>query len=168
MHPTALSRSYAYDLSGNRTLLGIGAASYAATYATSAPLSNRLLATQGPLPARRYSYNEVGAITGDGQQSYAYNLRGRLATLTTSAGASTYAHNNLGQRVAKTVQGTTTRYFYDQAGHLLGEYDGSGWLRPVAAERESGRAGGAQLQSQDAGPVRRCGVGALLQPLSGL
>ncbi|HNB43465.1 MAG TPA: RHS repeat-associated core domain-containing protein [Burkholderiaceae bacterium] len=122
----AISRSYAYDLSGNRTLLGIGGTSYAYTYATTAPLSNRLLAAQGPLPARSYSYNEVGAITGDGQKLYAYNLRGRLATLTTAAGISTYEHNGLGQRTAKTVLGVTTRYAYDEAGHLLGEYDAAG------------------------------------------
>jgi len=122
----AISRSYAYDLSGNRTLLGIGANSYAYSYATTAPLSNRLLGAQGPLPPKSYSYNEVGAITGDGQKSYAYNLRGRLSTLTTSAGTSTYEHNGLGQRTAKTVLGTTTRYAYDEAGHLIGEYDASG------------------------------------------
>lgn len=121
-----ISRNYAYDLSGNRTLLGIGAASYAYTYATAAPLSNRLFAAQGPLPPKSYSYNEVGAITGDGQKTYAYNLRGRLATLTTAAGTSTYEHNGLGQRTAKTVAGVTTRYVYDEQGHLLGEYDASG------------------------------------------
>ena len=122
----AISRSYAYDLSGNRTGLGIGAATYAYTHATAAPLSNRLFAAQGPLPAKSYTYNEVGAITGDGQKTYAYNLRGRLATLTTAAGTSSYQYNGWGQRIAKTVTGVTTRYAYDEQGHLLGEYDGAG------------------------------------------
>lgn len=122
----AIGRSYAYDLSGNRSSLGIGAASYAYTYKTTTPLSNRLLGAQGPLPAKSYSYNETGAITGDGQKTYAYNLRGRLATLTTAAGISTYEHNGLGQRTAKTVLGVTTRYSYDEQGHLLGEYDAAG------------------------------------------
>ena len=123
---SAIGRSYAYDLSGNRTSLGIGGTNYAYTYKSTAPLSNRLLAAQGPLPARNYSFNETGAITGDGQKTYAYNLRGRLATLTTAAGVSTYEHNGLGQRTAKTVLGTTTRYAYDEQGHLLGEYAASG------------------------------------------
>lgn len=122
----AISRSYAYDLSGNRSALGIGSTSYAYTYQSTAPLSNRLLGAAGPLPAKGYSYNEVGAITGDGQKLYAYNLRGRLATLTTAAGTSTYEHNGLGQRTAKTVLGVTTRYAYDERGHLLGEYGATG------------------------------------------
>jgi len=41
------------------------------------------------LPAKGYRYNEAGAITGNGQQTYAYNLRGRLSTLTTGAGTGT-------------------------------------------------------------------------------
>jgi len=43
-----------------------------------------------------------------------------------------YVVNGLGQRVRKTVNSGplagTTYYFYDEAGHLLGEYDGSGNL----------------------------------------
>lgn len=38
----------------------------------------------------------------------------------------TYEHNGLGQRTAKTVLGTTTRYAYDEQGHLLGEYTAAG------------------------------------------
>jgi RHS repeat-associated protein len=38
----------------------------------------------------------------------------------------TYEYNALGQRTAKTVLGTTTRYAYDEQGHLLGEYTSAG------------------------------------------
>jgi len=68
--------------------------------------------------------------------------------MSVSGGASAiYAHNALGQRVKKTVSGTSTYFVYDEAGHLTGEYDGSGaliqetvWLEdiPVATLRPNG------------------------------
>ncbi|HKT31021.1 MAG TPA: RHS repeat-associated core domain-containing protein [Gammaproteobacteria bacterium] len=33
-----------------------------------------------------------------------------------------YVYNGLGQRVENTVNGTTTVFIYDEAGHLIGEY----------------------------------------------
>lgn len=62
----------------------------------------------------------------------------------------TYKVNALGQRVEKVASGVTTRYVYDEQGHLLGEYDGSGsliqetvWLEdlPVATLRPTGSPG---------------------------
>ena len=59
----------------------------------------------------------------------------------------TYSVNALGQRVKKTVDGASTYFVYDEAGHLLGEYDSAGnlieetiWLGdiPVAALRPNG------------------------------
>jgi RHS repeat-associated protein len=55
--------------------------------------------------------------------------------------------NGLGQRVQKSAGGVTTIFVYDEAGHLLGEYDGTGalieetvWMEdlPVATFRPSG------------------------------
>ncbi len=52
--------------------------------------------------------------------------------------------------MSKTVSGTTTLFVYDEQGHLLGEYDGSGnlieetvWLEdlPVATLRPTGSSG---------------------------
>lgn len=60
---------------------------------------------------------------------YAYNLKGRLTTLTSAAGTSSYERNGPGQRTAKTVAGVTTRYACDKAGHLLDEYAASGNAR---------------------------------------
>jgi len=44
----------------------------------------------------------------------------------TASGNVQYGVNALGQRVSKTGGGSTNRYVYDETGHLLGEYDGSG------------------------------------------
>lgn len=57
------------------------------------------------------------------------------------------AHNGFGQRVRKEVSGVSTLFVYDEAGHLLGEYQGNGtpiqeivWLGdiPLAAVRPDG------------------------------
>ena len=62
----------------------------------------------------------------------------------------TYKVNALGQRLEKVASGVTTRYVYDERGHLLGEYDSAGkliqetvWLEdlPVATLRPTGAIG---------------------------
>lgn len=69
--------------------------------------------------------------------------------MTSVSGGATasYAHNALGQRVKKVTGGGTTYFVYDEAGHLVGEYDGAGaliqetvWLGdiPVATLRPNG------------------------------
>ncbi len=107
--------------------------------------SNRLTGLSNP--ALAYSYDAVGNTTADGTFGYAYSGRNRLVEVKQgSSTVATYEYNALGQRVAKTV-GTTTLFAYDEAGHLLGEYDGTGamsqetvWLNdtPVATLRKAG------------------------------
>lgn len=46
-----------------------------------------------------------------------------LAAQTTIA---TYTYNAKGQRITKTVGGVTTRYVYDEQGHLMSEISPSG------------------------------------------
>ncbi len=57
-----------------------------------------------------------------------YDNAGRRTGATVAGQAWTYAYNALGQRVKKTGPTGTTLYAYDEAGHLLGEYDGTGKL----------------------------------------
>jgi RHS repeat-associated protein len=55
--------------------------------------------------------------------------RGCNKYITGTSTNTTYLYNALGQRVKKSGSGiTTTHYLYDEAGHLLGEYNGSGSL----------------------------------------
>jgi len=79
--------------------------------------------------------------------TYVYDGRGRMK----QAGATTYLVNGLGQRVKKS-SGSDTFFAYDEAGHLIGEYDGSGnpieetvWLgdTPVAVVKP--KTGGFDL-----------------------
>ncbi|MBF0526412.1 MAG: hypothetical protein HQK56_15110, partial [Deltaproteobacteria bacterium] len=50
---------------------------------------------------------------------------GRLVQVTAGSNTTSYAINGLGQRVSKTGAATTI-FAYDEAGHLLGEYDSAG------------------------------------------
>ncbi|WP_459204316.1 RHS repeat-associated core domain-containing protein (plasmid) [Ralstonia pseudosolanacearum] len=123
--PANSSQSYSYDANGNRTGQTIGGASYTQTID---PASNRQTASTGPT-ATKNSYDAAGNQTGDGSTTYRYSDRGRLASVTKNGITTSYLYNGLEQRVVKSgtnVPSGVTRYVYDEAGHLIGEYDQSG------------------------------------------
>lgn len=128
-----LSQGFQYDASGNRTQVRLGSSSYSNTIAAS---SNQLSNTSGPLPAKTMSYSLSGSLLADGKLSATYSDRGRLKTITNPAGSTdttTYFVNALGQRLKKSGPATIVTsgvnyYVYDDAGHLLGEYNASGKL----------------------------------------
>ncbi|WP_231669955.1 RHS repeat domain-containing protein [Ralstonia solanacearum] len=123
--PANSSQSYSYDANGNRTGQTIGGNSYTQTVD---PASNRQTASTGPTPATN-SYDAAGSLTSDGTVTYSYSDRGRLASVTKNGITTSYLYNALGQRVVKSgsnVPTGATRYVYDEAGHLIGEYDQSG------------------------------------------
>ncbi len=139
----SITRGWTYDANGNRqTETGTTASTY-----TIAPASNRISAIAGAL-ARSYAYDAAGNTTGYSSVSATYNYAGRLKTLTNGASTETSVYNALGQRIQ--VSGgdaDTVLYTYDEAGHLLGENDGTGtlieetvWLGdiPVATLRPNG------------------------------
>ncbi|MGH7866814.1 MAG: RHS repeat domain-containing protein, partial [Candidatus Dormibacteraceae bacterium] len=79
------------------------------------------------------------------------NDRGRM--MATSASSTNYLYNALGQLIEKSGTPGTTVFMQDEAGHLIGEYDGSGnlieetvWLgdTPVATLQPNG-AGGVNI-----------------------
>jgi YD repeat-containing protein len=126
--PSGTDQAYAYDASGNRTSLTIGTTPY--SYVID-PASNKLTSTTGPTPAKSNQYDAAGNLTKDGTNQYGYSDRGRMASSTTGSGNFTYLYNALGQRVVKNgptsvLPTGTARYVYDEAGHLLGEYQGTG------------------------------------------
>jgi RHS repeat-associated protein len=80
--------------------------------------------------------------------TFGYSDAGRLTSVSGTATAS-HVHNAMGERVKKVTGGATTYFVFDEAGHLIGEYDGSGnlvqetvWLHdiPVATLRPNGSA----------------------------
>jgi RHS repeat-associated protein len=77
------------------------------------------------------TYDAAGNLTGDGQSTWVYNDRGRMASATKGTTTATYTHDSFGQRVRKTgptsIVTTGTNFFvYDEAGKLLGEYNSTG------------------------------------------
>ncbi|MGZ8222758.1 MAG: InlB B-repeat-containing protein [Methylobacter sp.] len=118
---------YSYDLSGNRSeKIKDNAILY--SYSTDAN-SNRLQSQSGAQTVN-YSYDPAGNLTNDGTYSHSYNAAGRriATTNTTTAQTTSYGYDALGQRISKTNAGNTTQFFYDEQGHLTGEYDASGQL----------------------------------------
>jgi RHS repeat-associated protein/uncharacterized repeat protein (TIGR02543 family) len=118
---------YSYDLSGNRTEK-ITDTTTLHSYSTD-PNSNRLH-SQGGAQTVNYSYDPAGNLTGDGSFNHSYSAAGRrTASIHITTGQTThYGYNALGQRISKTHTGNTSQYFYDEQGHLTGEYDGTGRL----------------------------------------
>lgn len=131
---------YAYDANGNRLSSVINGTTRSYTYATG---SNRLLTVTG---LRSYLYDADGNANADGTGwKYSYDYFGRLvsANWTDVDGilhTVTSAYNGLGQRVATGLKEreptnepgmpkyiyrtpSTRSFFYDDAGHLIAEYD---------------------------------------------
>ena len=64
------SLGYQYDDNGNRTALQIGSNSYSNTIA---PNSNRLMNTNGPVPAKTNKYDKAGNLLSDGNITFTYD-----------------------------------------------------------------------------------------------
>jgi RHS repeat-associated protein len=118
-------QTYSYDPNGNRLTETLGAETTSYGYT---PGSNRLQTrTQGT--PQNYTHDPAGNLIADGTHTYTYDARGRMVQSTTGALTTSYRHNGLGQRVSKTAPGSSAvsrRFVYDEAGHLICEYDGAG------------------------------------------
>jgi RHS repeat-associated protein len=140
---SAITEGWTYDADGNQ-LTETGTTPITFTPSTS---SNQLTATSGSL-VRAYAYDAAGHTEGYGSLSFTYNNRGRMEA--TSASSTDYLYNALGQMIEKSGTLGTTTLMQDEAGHLIGEYDGSGnlieetiWLGdvPVATLQPNGSGG---------------------------
>jgi RHS repeat-associated protein len=142
---TGTTIGYTYDANGNRlSQTGTSASTYTVSGA-----SNRLSSTTGSL-SRSYTYDAVGNTLTSGATVHTYNHANRMkASRLVGNGDTAYEYNALGQRVKKSggVIASAVHFMYDEAGHLVGEYDSSGnliqetvWLgdMPVATLRPNG------------------------------
>lgn len=124
---SASPTTYTYDANGNRTSL-TDPSSNVTTY-NYPGTSNKLSSLSGYV-AETLTYDAAGNETGDGTNTYAYNARGRMSSVTVGSVTTTYGVNGLGQRVTKSGTGVggggTNEYVYDEQGHLLGEYNSTG------------------------------------------
>jgi RHS repeat-associated protein len=118
------TRGWTYDANGNR-LTETG--SSPSTYSISST-NNEISGITGSL-ARTYNYDASGNTLSYSTVSATYNDAGRLKTVTQSGATETLVYNALGQRIeASGGAAGTVLYAYDEAGHVIGEYDGGGNL----------------------------------------
>src|SRR5437667_3017914 len=75
---------------------------------------------------KKLAYDGAGNATGDGTRSFTYNNAGRMTSVTNGVVTTSYAFNALGERVKKSSPLSTTYFVYDEAGHLIGEYNAAG------------------------------------------
>jgi RHS repeat-associated protein len=120
----ASSRGYSYDGVGNRLASNVGAATTSYAYA---PGSHRLASLAGA-KVRSYTFDAAGNMVSDGIASWSYGGNNRPTQVQVGSTLTTFAINALGQRVRKASGASATRFFYDEAGRLLGEYADSGAL----------------------------------------
>ena len=143
---------YSYDANGNRTAKVINGSSYA-----------NIIYQAGKLACSIgnyiFSYDASGNVTSDGVNTFTYSPRGRMASVTTPGGQVNYLYNALEQRVYKSgpasmIPNGAAYYVYDEAGKVLGEYDGLGnpvfetiYLGnlPVGVIKQAGSAASANI-----------------------
>ena len=116
------TRGFSYDGVGNRLTSTVAGSTTNYGYGSN---SHRLNNLTGAI-TKSYSYDSDGNRTNDGSATWNYGGNNR-PTVIAVAGTSIQAGiNALGQRVTKTVNGMVTRFVYDEAGRLIGEYDLTG------------------------------------------
>ena len=117
---------YTYDGVGNRLTRTAGSSTDTYAYGTT---SNRISSiTPGSGSVRNFTLDANGSTTADGNNSYAYDTRGRMVSATSGIGATTYQVNALGQRIRKTNTLGDTVFHYDSGGRLIAESSASGTL----------------------------------------
>ncbi|HKQ51208.1 MAG TPA: RHS repeat-associated core domain-containing protein [Pyrinomonadaceae bacterium] len=104
--------TYGYDATGKRVKVG---GSFARTNlpqtVTSLPYNaaNRLT----KWGAKALTYDANGNLLGDGVNSYTWDARNRLASISGPGLSASFVYDSSGRRVRKTVNGAATDYLYD-------------------------------------------------------
>jgi RHS repeat-associated protein len=153
------SIQYGYDNGDNRNSITQGSTQY--TYSISST-SNRLTSISNASGTFTPTYDANGRMTSDGVNTYVYSDRGRMSSVITGGGTVSYLYNGLEQRVSKAgptslVPSGAAYFVYDEAGHLLGEYDVAGNVlyetiyvgpAPVGVMKTTGSAASSTLAVQ--------------------
>lgn len=114
--------TYGYDANGRRTSVGgswaraVLPAPVTASYDAANQLTRWGTASIG--------YDATGHLQSDGAQSYTWDGRGQLASVT-GATSTTFGYDAVGRRVSLTTGGATRQFRYD-GGNVVEERDGTG------------------------------------------
>jgi RHS repeat-associated protein len=106
--------TYEYDSMGRRTRTGGSfARQVAPAQMTSANYDDANQMVQRESTSLTYDAN--GNLTNDGVNTYNWNARGQLASITGPGLSASFQYDSFGRRTAKTINGQTTKYLYDLA-----------------------------------------------------
>jgi RHS repeat-associated protein len=147
----AATKTYTYDANGNRTGDATNATPPVSLAYNIDTASNRLLGISGS-SKESFTYDATGNMLSYSapfaDYSFSYDARNRQTEAVVGAIGTSFLINSLGQRIAQTETVPEFFFVYDEAGHLIGKYDGSGnplqetaWLGdlPVAVLQPAGR-----------------------------
>jgi YD repeat-containing protein len=98
-------QSWTYDKVGNRLTQVAGGITANYTYNN----ANRLLTVNGAA----VTHDANGNLTAYGTDTYTWDVRGRLRTLTRTGASYSFGYNADGLRTSRTVNGTTTSFLLD-------------------------------------------------------
>ncbi|WP_447732648.1 hypothetical protein [Rhodanobacter soli] len=115
------TQSYTYDALNNLRTLQTGSQISTYHYDTTNKLAS---ISSGATTLTSYLYDTRGNVTGKNATTLVFDQKNQLTQI---VGGGSYAYDAAGRRVSKTVGGTTTYYFYNQAGQLMYQWaPGSG------------------------------------------
>lgn len=104
--------TYTYDLSG-RGITGVGGSFARIALPTALAISSYNADNQvTQFAASQITYDANGNIVSDGANTYVWNSRNQLASITGSASAS-FQYDSFGRRTARQVGGSSVAYLYD-------------------------------------------------------
>ncbi|MGH8615092.1 MAG: RHS repeat domain-containing protein, partial [Gammaproteobacteria bacterium] len=111
------SLSYVYDAAGNRISLtrtnGTASNLPAAVQAAYDVANEQIKFGQSLPPTPNQTFDANGNLTSDGTNTYTWDARNRLITISGPGLSASFTYDALGRRSSKTINGVATDYLYD-------------------------------------------------------
>jgi len=116
--------SYSYDASGRRTSIG---GSFARTGLPQALTVTNYNASNQQIgfSSQTLTYDNNGNLTSDGTNTYTWNARNKLVTMSASGLSANFQYDARGRRISKTINAATNTYMYDGANIVQEQVAGS-------------------------------------------
>jgi RHS repeat-associated protein len=125
--------AYQYDGAGRRTLVGGSLSTTGLPQALTSATYNSGNHQTG-FGGHTLTYDNNGNLTSDGIDTYTWNARDQLVSISGSGLAASFQYDGLGRRTTKTINGSTTSFLYDGVSLIQEQSGGS----PVANRLSAG------------------------------
>ncbi len=125
--------TYHYDAAGNRTSLTRANAAASLLPAAVASATHDAANEQTAFAGATLTYDANGNLTNDGTNTYVWDARNRLVSISGGATAS-FKYDPLGRRVSKVIGSTSSQFLYDGndiAAEIGGSAVGASYLRSL-------------------------------------